>query len=293
MMRSSGIFRSLFTLSFVFFLVGCQPDEPGEPQPLPPDESEEPVELRQVEDRPVEQVVDEAECLLSMGWDPWEPYHYLGNQGEVQGLDIEIISAITDEIGCDLEFVTGNWAGHLRQIQHGSLDVLGGATRTDEREAFARFSEPYRTENFALYIRPGESDRYTGDSLSELLEDGFRLGLTQGFVYGEEVTQLQERGRFDEQIIEAPMGELHFTRLQDHRLDGFLEDPYVVASIQRRRGWQDEVEAHPMTFDSGEVHFMFSREGVDESLVDRFNEALENLRETGQYDEIMNRYRMD
>ena len=49
-----------------------------------------------------------------MGWDPWEPYHFAGAGGRVQGLDIDIVSELGDRVDCELEWVQGNWASLLK-----------------------------------------------------------------------------------------------------------------------------------------------------------------------------------
>ncbi len=293
MIHSFSSFSSLKWLAaglMVLALTACQPEEPPEDEtaeatPVTAEPAEE-----TTDERVEEEYVDEDECLLTMGWDPWEPYHSMGSGGAVEGLDIDIVSALADEVGCDLEFIQDNWASHLRAIQRGEMDLLGGATRTPERERFAHFSDPYRSEQFVLFIREGSLDEYPEEGLESLLENGFRLGLTQGFVYSEEVTTLQTDERFENQFVEAPISELHFNRLQDDRIDGFLDDPYAVAAIERRRGLTGETEPHPIEFPSGEVHFMFSRETVSEEQVEAFNQALEIIREDGRYEEILDRY---
>lgn len=232
----------------------------------------------------------DAHCSLSMGWDPWEPYHFSGAGGLVQGLDVDLTRAIAAGAGCELEFVQGNWASLLRLLQAGELDLLAGATRTPEREAFAWFSSPYRLESFQLFVRTDDRGRYAGRDLESLLNDGFRLGVTQGYIYGPRVTELQANPDFSGQIIEAAVGELNFTHLLDYRIDGFLEDPFVAAAIRRRRADVDAIEALADEISSGPVHLMFSMVTVDEELAAEFDRSLEQLKAAGDYQQIIDRY---
>lgn len=231
-----------------------------------------------------------AACELSVGWDPWEPYHSMGMDGTVQGMDIDLISALGDEVGCELAYVQGNWASLLKLIRLGELDVLLGATRTEAREDFARFTMPYRDEVFGLYVRPGQAEAWPADTLRELLANGFRLGVTQGYIYGDPIGELQMDPEFSNQFFEATVGEQHFARLMDHTIDGFLEDPFVVAAITRRRGWEHRVEAHPLSFSTGPVRMMFSRASVPEETVSDFDEALVAFRASGGLQELRERY---
>ncbi|MFU8831511.1 MAG: substrate-binding periplasmic protein, partial [Wenzhouxiangella sp.] len=167
--------RWILALLLSVALSACQPED-TEPRPeAEPDPTGEPI---------VERLTPETDtsCKLSMGWDPWEPYHFSPFGGEVQGLDIELVSALANHAGCELEFVQGNWASLLSLIRVGELDLLPGATRTPEREEFSWFSAPYREERFLIYVRAAEAEEWESGSLETLLEQGFRLGVTQGYI---------------------------------------------------------------------------------------------------------------
>ena len=45
-----------------------------------------------------------ADCELSLGWEPWEPYQY--KDGEtLTGLDVELVSAIFERANCKITYV--------------------------------------------------------------------------------------------------------------------------------------------------------------------------------------------
>ncbi|GAB4194133.1 MAG: transporter substrate-binding domain-containing protein [Wenzhouxiangellaceae bacterium] len=223
-----------------------------------------------------------------MGWDPWEPYHYEGVNGEVQGLDIELVSAMAEGAGCELEFERGEWSQLLQFLQDGRIDLLAGATMVEERESYARFSNPYRTETFTLHV--GADAVLQGNDLNALLDNGFRLGLTEGYIYGPQITVLQDNPLMATRIIYAPIAEYHFNNLKDGRIDGFLEDPYVAEATARRHGWTNLTRELPLRFGGEEVRLMFSRETVDEAVVERMNRALAEMRSDGSHTEILQQY---
>lgn len=263
-------------------LAGCQPaDEP---------QTESAGESAETQQAPSESATVDAECRLDVGWDPWEPYHYLAAGGELQGLDVELIESLAERAGCELEFVQGSWHGLLRLLRAGELDVMMGATRIPEREEYAIFSEPYRSETFRLYVLDSEAENYRGRTLPQLMDDGFRLGVTSGYYYGDEVSDLIENPEYDNQVLEAAVGELNFTRLIDLQIDGFLEDAFVAAAIARRRLDSARVQPLEGEVSSGEVTFMFSRNSVDPAIVERFDAALAGLRESGRHRQLLDRY---
>ncbi len=231
-----------------------------------------------------------SDCKLTMGWDPWAPYQYLTVNGQVEGLDVEIVRSAAAKAGCEVAFEQGDWSSLLSALRSGEIDLLTGATRTPSRESFARFSAPYRAESFVLYVRRDEADNYNATSLQTLLESGFTLGVTDGYIYGEQVSGLQQHPIFAEQFVDASIGELNYARLIDLEIDGFLEDPFVAATTLRRRGWGDEIQAHPLEISGGEVHMMFSRQSVEEDLVQAINASLQSMRGDGSYQAMLDKY---
>jgi polar amino acid transport system substrate-binding protein len=235
----------------------------------------------------------ESDCQLTMGWDPWEPYHYRTPTGETAGLDVELITAAAGAADCELSFRQADFVDLLQMLRDGEVDLLPGATPTEERETFARFSVPYRSESFRIWVRAAERERYAGWTLRDLLEDGRRVGLTEGFIYGDEAEALLAQPDFQGQIVSSRIGDLNLLRLIDYDIDAMIEDPFVATSIQRRLGLEDDVVALEQPLVSGTVHLMFSRESVEAETVDRFNAGLEAVIEDGTRSRILERYSVD
>ena len=105
------------------------------------------------------------------------------------------------------------------------------------------------------------------------------------------MTALQDDPAFASQFVAATMGEISATRLLDGEIDGFIEDIFVATAAIRRRGLENDIAVYPLALQSGgDVRFMFSRASVEEGLVRRIDAALAELRESGRYKEIEDRY---
>ncbi len=230
-------------------------------------------------------------CKLKMGWDPWEPYQYITPEGEVRGLEIDLLSALANKAGCSLTYVQDNWVNLLAGIRDGSIDMLGGATETAVRKKFAYFSDSYRYESFLLYVRAGETEKYAGKSLQELLNNGFKLGVTEDYLYGDMVNALHDNADFSAQFVTVPITEVNYYNLTQDNIDGFLEDPFVAAFTIRREGLKDQIEALPLEIHSTDVSIMFSKKSVTKETVQAFNQALVKLKKSGEYDRILAKYR--
>ncbi len=230
-------------------------------------------------------------CGLTMGWDPWAPYQYLSPDNQVNGLEIDLISSIAKQAGCSITFVQGDWMNLLKGIREGTVDLLGGASKTPQRAEFAAFSDPYRHESFVLYIRTEQKKELGSKSLPELLKNGFRLGVTEDYIYGDKVAAFQDDSSLTSQIVTVPVTEVNYYNLTQHQIDGFLEDPFVAAYTIRRKGLSDQIEATSIEVASGDVSIMFSKESVPDDVIERFNQGLAAIKASGEYQIILDKYR--
>ncbi len=231
-----------------------------------------------------------ADCQLTMGWDPWEPYHYLDVGGVVRGVDVELVSAVAAACGCELTLVRDDFSTLLVKLQAGEVDVLTGATPTPNRQRYASFSAPYREEKFQLFVRREEQARHQGASLKELLEGGLRIGFTAGYYYNQELEALEDDPAFKDQLVPARTGAFNVERLLDYEIDGFIEDQFVAAAMVRRRGLEAVISEPLLTLSSKPVRLMMSRASVDPQLAKSLDVALAGIRASGRHEAIVERY---
>jgi polar amino acid transport system substrate-binding protein len=315
-MKLNALFRLFFIGFAALALVACTEQEDAGPGNETVEESaQEDVDaVREKADEPTQEDVDAGsqmaeetaqgdvdagkrmaektakDCQLTMGWDPWEPYQYRSPKGKVSGLDVDMVNLAAERAGCEISFRQEDFADLLGMIQDGDVDIVAGATRTEERRDYAHFSRSYRPETFSLFVRRADAESVGNPSLKDLLEDGFQIGITEGFLYGEEAEALIANEDYADQFRTARVGELNLFRLIEGDIDALLEDPFVAASIQRRLGLSDDVARVGDDIRTGDVHLMFSRESVDEDIVARFDDALRQLIEDGTRDRILQMY---
>ncbi|MDX1391469.1 MAG: transporter substrate-binding domain-containing protein, partial [Rheinheimera sp.] len=92
-------------------------------------------------------------------------------------------------------------------------------------------------------------------------------------------------------FVGAIISELNMARLLDEEVDGLLEDSFVGASILRRKGLDKYIQPHAISLGSSDVYVMFSKSSVTEQQVEQFNAGLAKIRQNGQYNQIIDKYR--
>ncbi|MBV1908604.1 MAG: transporter substrate-binding domain-containing protein [Kangiellaceae bacterium] len=273
---------SLVVLAILSIIISCEQQNTTQPAPAKVEEKQAVLSPQKLK----------PDCTLTMGWDPWAPYQYLTPDNNVKGLEIELISAIAKEAGCGLKFVQNDWMHLLGGIRDGSIDLLGGASKTPARDEFALFSTPYRHESFVLYVRSEQSNAYANKTLEQLLQDKFKLGVTEDYIYGDEISVLQDSDDLSRQITYVPITEVNYYNLTQNKIDGFLEDPFVAAYTIKRKGLSQQIAASPIEVHSGDVAIMFSKVSVKPETVTAFNKGLELVQSSGEYQKILDRYNL-
>ena len=104
--------------------------------------------------------------------DALEPMSYVGQDGELLGLDIETILLIAKELDMHVEFTPMDFSAVLSSIGAGKTDIgCGSIVTTDERRETMDFVE-YQKALYVLIVRSGETEAY-GNSFIDGVKESF------------------------------------------------------------------------------------------------------------------------
>ena len=103
------------------------------------------------------------------------PYEFVGDDGNVQGIDADIAAAIADKLGMKVEITDMEFDSLIPALQSDTIDVaLAGMTVTPERQESVDFSDSY-AKGVQVIIVPEGSDIQTPDDL-----EGKNIGVQTG-----------------------------------------------------------------------------------------------------------------
>ncbi len=234
---------------------------------------------------------------LRGGWYMLDPFQYVDDktgQALLTGLPVELLKAITKEAGYKVSFEEKQWKDQLAEIESGEQEVATGATKTKTREVYAHFSIPYREETNVLYVPAGKASDIKAQNPEELLkrlqDEGFRLGVIDGYVYANtQVNDFIENPLNTFQIFKAENDYENFQKMLNDEIDGFLADRIVASTVAWRNNFQRRAEEHPVAMTQN-IHLMFSKKNISHEQVEAINRAIERLRESGEINTINKRY---
>ena len=194
---------------------------------------------------------------------------------ELTGYDVEVITAVADELGLEVEFSETAWDAIFAGLEAKRYDVIANqVTVTDERIAKYDFSEPY-TVSQGVVVVPTGSDISAVEDL-----DGLTSAPSSTPNWAQVATDAGAK-------VEAVEG---FTQavalLKQGRVDVTLNDNLAVLDYLATSKDTD-IE---IAFTVGEPSHQAFALRKDSPLTERIDEALATLRENGTLAEISERW---
>lgn len=206
----------------------------------------------------------------------FEPFEFVGPDGENTGFDIDLMTEIATRLGVEVEFANTPFDTIFTQLAAGDFDaIISAITITEERQQTIAFSDPYFAANQAI-AAPADADIAGPDDLVDLTV-GVQAGTTGADYATENFT--------DSTIQEFPTSDAAFTALGAGQVDAVFIDLPVVAA--QAAGDESVVLAAEVDTDE---RYGIGVQQDNEGLVQAINEQLTEIIADGTYEEIYSEY---
>jgi PAS domain S-box-containing protein len=191
----------------------------------------------------------------------------LDDNGDPQGIFIDLIEAIAEREGWQLEYVAGTWQEGLSRLTAGRIDLMPDVALTAERsELFAFHQEPALSSWHQVYAP-------VGSTITSILDlDGLRVALLEGSIQQDQIASMVKGfgieidmvsfadfdsafaavrdGQADAVITNRFFGEYNATRyeLEDTSVIFSPSRLYFAAPLTGRQGLLDAIDRHLVEF---------------------------------------------
>ena len=211
----------------------------------------------------------------------YAPFEYLDDKGNVVGIDAEILAAISEETGVDIEMKNVGWDSMLSQVTTGEIDMGAAAiTITEDRLETYDFTEPYY-EASLLIVTKEDSDIET---LEDLKDKKVAVQInTTGHLAAQD---LQGKGSTD--ILAYENFSVALTEVLTGAAEAAIGDNAVILEYIKNN---PESGLKTIEDDSFKLDYfgIMVKKGNKEAL-DILNEGLAAIKENGKLDEIVEKY---
>lgn len=224
---------------------------------------------------------EEAALVLDVGTDAaYAPFEYQGDSGEVEGFDADLIRAIAEAEGLEIEIKHVDWDGLFPALKAGDINVIISAmTITDERKEVVDFSDPYFEASQIICVKE--------DSAIASLEDlvGKPVGVQQNTTGQYAVEELE--GVNDDDIKKYPTTPDALMNLQNGLVEAVVADAPVVLNYITTN---PDCGLKTVTDDFEKEFYGIAVTKGDTELLEKINSGLAKIKEDGTYDEIFAKY---
>lgn len=223
---------------------------------------------------------------IKVGYNDWPPYAWQDMQGDAQGLDVELLRAFAEFLGCEINFINVPAKRSHQMLKSGSLDIMMGATKTVEREEYSFFSDPYRDEEVRLFVLDENKDNVKLERWQDIFTQKLRLLVPISGWYGADYENTRERLALENLLILSPDVDKSVQMLTYDRADLMIGDaiamPYIASQHQGVR-----LSALKPILDHNPIHLMLSKQSMSPLLLAQFNRAIKALTINGEIARIV------
>lgn len=229
-------------------------------------------------------------CTKIMRWNDDPPYSYVDQNDPmvIQGISIDTARTILSTQDCELKLVKMPWARALESLKSGHVDIISGAFKTTERQAFAHFSSTIEYSPNILFLRAGEEAKWGLRSLADIVNTSFKLGTQINVSYSRKFDLLKEEAEFSKHIYSNSNRTSLWKMLSLKRIDGVIADKMTGLIELNKLGLQDKIIPSSLVVSHEPSFFAFSKKTTNKKFVDQFDQVYTDLINNGTILKIQN-----
>jgi len=215
--------------------------------------------------------------------DHFPPYEYASPTGNPHGFDSEVILAAFKHLNIPIRIEFKPWKRVVANVQSGQVIGMFSCAFSQKREDFAYLSDPISFATQGVVIKNG----FEGPKISKLADlKKVRVASVAGYA----ANRYLENAKID--FVTLPHISHAFPMLSYDRFDAFFLSLEAGQFLAIEAGLAGKLKFIPLQdIDQRNYHLCFSkkRKGYKE-LAEKFNEALAQLKASGEYQLIHKKY---
>jgi two-component system, cell cycle sensor histidine kinase and response regulator CckA len=209
-----------------------------------------------------------------------EPFSFVDSRGKPAGFSVDLVTAIAQQRGLEVEFIVRPWAEILETFSGGNLDVIANIAYLPERTKHFDFSIPHASLEGAVFVRKGSKPL---TALRDLA--GRRIAVGKESV-GHLFTR---RHGLEGNLVFYSSLQDCLTSLEDGRIEAVIASRPIALKMARELGLS-KIEASSLALPDlrYELHMAVPK-GRSEVLY-QLNLGIQHLHHTGVYDQLYEKW---
>ena len=213
----------------------------------------------------------------------WQPF--MSENGPHHGVASHVITEAFALVGVEVEYGFFPWARSLKLAKEGKWDGSAAWWDREERYPYVFYSDPVAPTTLVFFhLKSTKFDWSRYEDVSKL-----RVGGSLGYDYGKAFNEAEAAGII--QVDLAPDDETNLKKLLKGRIDVFPNESMTNYLLIRSTFTAEEAALfthHPKPIFEEPLHLILSKKVAgNEQMLERFNEGLRLLKESGRWDQMI------
>ena len=222
--------------------------------------------------------------VYKVGTEPtFPPFDTTDEDQNIVGLDMDIIKAIGEDQGFEVEVENLSFDGLIPALKAGTIDIVAAGMNKDdpERQEQVDFSDAYYESQLFVAVTV-DNDSITGiDSLTPDMKVAAQTGTTGA----EKVKELAEEGKIKEAVILDGL-DTCMMQLINGDVSAVINDKPVTEAYMKKQPDKIKMVGEALNAEN----YGFAVQKGNQELLDMINEGLANIKADGTFDELVDKW---
>lgn len=221
--------------------------------------------------------------VVVVGTNPtFAPFEYQDDEGNMEGFDLDLMNAIGEDQGFDVEFQSMEFDALIGALTTGQIDAVAAGMSINADRNNVLFSDPYMDASLGIMVAADNTDINSADDLA-----GKTVAAQIGTTGADKVNELEEAGTATAKLLDN-----YNTCVQDLLTGGcdaiIIDMPVAQAYMEQHEG-EVKLTGEPYAAD----YYGIAVDEDNQELLDKINAGLANVIADGTLDELCEKYELD
>lgn len=218
----------------------------------------------------------------------YPPFVYTQPNGQITGVETDIIKAICKKIAFECSFHNYPWDSLITGLKMGKFDAIyGGMTISEERKKHVLFTDIIYTASNSILSKTTQNLSQENEIFSN--KKGIKIGIQNGYILENFIKENYPNLtiKYYESILNA------LQDLKNSRIEGVIADTGVLAFWKKKQP-KEKYVLHKVNIDN--IKYISAKDnGIaialpknNKELKNKIDHAIKELKENGTIDKILN-----
>lgn len=205
--------------------------------------------------------------------------------GALDGVAVRVVRQTFAKLGYEVEIEVLPWARALYQVRTGLADGIFTIFKTSEREAFLDYSQQVLFQQGIRFVhRPDVS--LSEDAIQSFNFGAYSVCVINQVSYGSRMDAALAQNQFD-QVFRLTRAPQCLRMLESGRARLWLSNHFGARALVNQLDMKDVVEINPHPIEDTPSYIAFSKAQELSALRDQLDQALADMKATGEYQAII------